>query len=228
MKSEPELDWAPVAVFASRMIHDFRNYLYGIGLEATLLSETATDPESKQSVARLQNQLQEATEILKALSQKLSVTPPKLRSVSPTALFQVIHEEARKIEGIPQIVWDDQIPAVSVRVDPANFAVVARELLENAARFADEKPLLKISSRSREGNVHFEFIERKSDPLSPENWGRKPFVFQQQGGYGIGLWHAHRVVEANGGTLAQTFNTKTNELYSTISFPVTESRACSE
>ena len=67
--------------------------------------------------------------------------------------------------------------------------------------------------------VVFELREPKSATLDPSGWGQA-LSTTKRGGYGLGLWAARRLIEANGATFLQRYVPEAGALLTRISLPV--------
>jgi signal transduction histidine kinase len=98
------------------------------------------------------------------------------------------------------------------------IARVFRELLTNAAAYSKGAPLT-ITARAADGTVVFELKEPKKEALDTSSWGQ-PLFTTRRGGYGLGLWTARRMLQANGATLLQRYTPEDAALTTQIILPV--------
>jgi len=219
MSSEPDLSWPPIASFVRQLTHDVRNHLNGLELEVALLSDSVSDPQGMESMARLREQLRNLAGDLRRLSTKFVEPTPTQSPITALELFLIFQEQAAALENLPGIDWSHTLQKECVHVDATGLAHVAKELFSNAGAF---KPAgrLKVIAKAGGNKVAYELHEPKAEPVETGRWGYIPFVSKRHGGYGLGLWEARRIVEANGGKITHEYSPKTKELSSTMTFPI--------
>ena len=219
MSSEPDLSWPPIAAFIRQLTHDVRNHLNGLELEVALLSDSVSDPQGIESVARLRQQLRNLAGDLRKLSTKFVEPIPTPAPITALELFFIFQEQAAALENLPEIDWSHTLQKECVHVDATGLAYVAKELFSNAGAF-NPAGRLKVIARTGGDEVAYELHEPKKGPVETRRWGYSPFVSKRHGGYGLGLWEARRIVEANGGKITHEYSEKTRELSSTLTFPI--------
>jgi len=223
MSSEADLEWPSVATFVRHLTHDLRNHLNGIELETTLLSDSITDSEGMESVARIREQLHELAGNLRELSGRFADPSPMPSAITALDLFLIFQEQAAHIEKLPGVDWSHTLQDEHLHVDAGGLARVARELFTNALAFGKGEPL-KVTARADTGKVIYDFREPKSAHVETDRWGYTPFVSTRHGGYGLGLWETRKIVEASGGKIAHQYRPETKDLSSTLSFPILQSQ----
>ena len=89
--------------------------------------------------------------------------------------------------------------------DPACVRQVVMALVSNAIKYGEGKPIAVVVTREgKQGRV---VVQDQGIGITPENLGRIFERFEREvsarnyGGFGLGLWIARQVVEANGGTI---------------------------
>lgn len=219
MISETELSWPKVASFVRQLTHDVRNQLNGMELEAALIAESCATTETLESLARIREQLHHVAGSLRALSSKFAEPSPLLSPIPATEIFLIFQEQAGSISKLPSIDWSHTFGSEQINVDPSELATVARELLTNARDFG---PGGDIAARGwvEGGSAIYEFREPKSAAIETKLWGHAPFHTTRRDGYGLGLWEARRLVEANKGTISHAFDLETKQLVTRLTFPI--------
>ena len=223
MTSERDLNisWLAIAGFVRQLTHDVRNQLNGLELETALIADCLPDPEALESLGRIREQLHHVAGSLKSLSSKFADPCPTLSPIAAAELFLIFQEQAEGMDKLPPIEWTHTLDHEQIVVDATELANAAKELLANAREFGGTGARLQIGARSEPGKVIYEFREPKSAPLETKQWGHAPFhTTRRNGGYGLGLWETHRIVEANSGKIAHEYSPEKKELLTTLSFPI--------
>ena len=135
----------------------------------------------------------------------------------------------RKIESTepkPAIAWDVQVGDAAVDLDPQLLPLAVQELLANAARHGDGRPL-EISAAINGANS---FVLTLTEPkehfeAATDHWGREPLRNITQGHYGLGLNRARIIVEAHGGHLEAHYDQASKNLVTTITIPVSSGKS---
>lgn len=203
MDSTPEIPWQRVADFVRQHTHDVRNGLNSLDLETTFLNELVTDGEAASSVGRIQKQLRSLAVQLRSVSALFQNPQPVAGPISSRVLLQIWREKHVALQGSLEVRWFDELGDEEVSVDVEMMATVFRELLTNAAAFSTDSPV-SITARTTNGRVIYELREPKKEALDTSAWGQ-PLFTTRRGGYGLGLWAAHRMMQANGATLVQRY-----------------------
>ena len=220
MTKDTELGWPAIALFMRQLTHDVRNQLNGLELELTLASEFVTGGEGAESLSRTRDQLHHIAAQLRSLSLKFADPSPTLAPIAAAELFLIFKEQAAGVEKLPPINWSQTLKDELVSVDAGDLANAVRELLLNAREFGSAG--IEIRGCAEAGEVIYQFIEPKPAPLDTERWGRAPFHSTKRNGYGLGLWLAQRLVEANGGQLTHEYNPAAKQLVTTLTLPFAE------
>lgn len=219
MQPDFQVPWSNVAAFVRQHMHDLRNHLNGVNLETMLLSEFVTDPDALESVERIKDQVQRSVQEMSALSAKLSEPTPSQESLHARIAFLIWQDEAKAVKNLPNVVWENAGGEANILIDSSDLSRVLRELFFNAVKFDS----LGIANSVRiDGEfLVFRQAEKKKEPVAPENWGAIPFQSTKRGSYGLGIWHARRVVTVNGGTLSFRYEAEQQELIIELRFPIT-------
>lgn len=218
MSNDTDLGWPAFALFMRQLTHDVRNQLNGLELELTLASEFVSGEEGAESLSRIREQLHHIAGHLRSLSLKFADASPTLAPIAAAELFLIFQEQAMSMEKLPPVKWSHQLKDEEVSVDAGDLANAAREVLVNAREFGSEA--LEVRGCAEAGTVIYQFVEPKSAPLDAGRWGRTPFQSTKRSGYGLGLWLARRLVEANGGKLTHEYNSAAKQLITTLALPV--------
>jgi signal transduction histidine kinase len=219
MESEPDIPCAHVAEFVRKHIHDLRNVLNTLELETGLLRELVSGDEARVSADRVCKQVRVLADRLRSLSESFRDTEPMTAPITARELLLIWREQHATVEGAPEVQWVDNLGDEKVTVDVEMMVKIFREILSNAAAFAQGSPVV-ITMRSERKAVTFELREPKAEVLDPSQWGR-PFSRTRQGHYGLGLWSARRMVQAHGATFEQRYLTRERQLMTRLCLPTT-------
>jgi light-regulated signal transduction histidine kinase (bacteriophytochrome) len=213
--NEPAIPWTRLAAFFRQHTHDVRNDLNGIDLEMELLHEVQTEPEDKDSVSRIRKQLRFVEQRLRSLSTLFQEPSPEPSAVSASVLMQIWREKHAALPDAVEVRWVNQFGAEQVSVDEEMMARIFKELLENAAAFPPSGPVT-VTGMAKDGMVVFEMMEPKKKAVNPGAW-QEPLHPARHGHYGLGLWMARRMAEANRAAFQQHYDEKEHSLVTRIS-----------
>jgi K+-sensing histidine kinase KdpD len=205
--SELEVPFSRVAAFIRQVTHDVRNNLNAMDLQAAFAAELITDKEAAEEVRRIRQQVQHATRQLQALSANFQVGTPSLVSYSAKIFMEDLRDRLTKVfpEGIADVSWSDSLADEDISIDIEMVFNAIAEVFRNAIQFRESGGQISVDAHVEGGQMVVEIRETKSSvPSDPSNWGREPFVSTRRGGYGLGLFRAHRLLEAQGGDLSAT------------------------
>ncbi len=201
MNSEPSIPWPRFTAFIRQHMHDVRNGLNFISLEAEVLKDRLPAGEATEGLRNISRQLQSLDKRLRFLAAFFQEPHPLPGSIAARTLMLVFQAAHADLSEAPEVQWIDELDGQQVSVDTDLLSPVFRELLSNAAVFSAEASVTVIAKAS-EREVIFELREPKPEPVDTSGWGQ-PFLTTRHGGYGLSLWSAHRLLQANGATLTQ-------------------------
>jgi signal transduction histidine kinase len=203
MDCEPDIPWARVAAFVRQHTHDVRNALNSLDLETAILEEFVHEDEGHASLDRVRRQIRALAEQLRSLSALFQDLEPISAPIAARELFLIWQEKHAALAHAPAVRWIEEIRDERVSVDVEMMATVFGELLINAAAFPASEPAI-AAARPQGDGVVFELIEAQKVGLDTSKWG-EPFSTTRRGGYGLGLWAAKRLAEANGAVLSRRY-----------------------
>lgn len=207
---EPLVPFSRLGGFIRLVTHDVRNGLNAIDLEAALIAELSTDAEVLEELKRLRGMISGITKNLQTLSSRFAemrLNP----MVCPVHDFMEVCRE-RLAKRFPEqgagIVWKIEGEDARVHMDFELLIAALAEVLQNAFQFRGAAPADAagaVEFHARPAGREFVFEVRAPlvarDAAAPESWGMEPLVSTRRGGYGLGLFHARRIVAALGGRL---------------------------
>jgi signal transduction histidine kinase len=214
---ETQIPCVRVAAFIRQHTHDVRNDLNSIDLESSLLQEIVAEGEARASVDRIRKQVRSLAQKLRALSARFHIGHPISGPLPAAALLSIWRERHGSLPNPPEVRWQDKSNDAQVSADVEMLAEVFQELLNNAATFDKSGPIT-ISVKADKALVTFELREPKNAPVDTELWGT-PFFSTRRGSYGLGLWTARRLIEANQGTFLQRYVPQDSVLVTQIILP---------
>lgn len=217
MNSDPSIPWPRISAFIRQHMHDVRNGLNLIHLETEILQDCIPAGEAADGLRNISRQLQSMDKQLRGLTAFFHEPLPVRGLAEARAVMQVFQSAHAELAGAPEVQWIDELEGQQVSVDTDLLTPVFRGLLHNAAVFSADASLTVIAKAS-EREMVLELREPKPEPVDTSNWGQ-PFLTTRHDGYGLSLWSAHRILQANGGTLTQYC--ADGCLISRIAFPLT-------
>ncbi|MFM8633974.1 MAG: two-component system sensor histidine kinase NtrB, partial [Planctomycetia bacterium] len=206
---------AEFAALVGALAHEIRNPLSTIRLNMELLAEDfeTTDPESptkqrdRRARAKIDLVRQECDRLQKLLGdfldfarqESLTLEPANL-NVELSQLLDFFAPQAR--EGHVEIVryLDPELP--TVRLDRETFRSAVLNLLINAVQAMESGGQIVIRTRAAGLGVLLELIDTGGG-MDAETLAKvfRAFYTTKQGGSGLGLPTARKIVEAHGGTI---------------------------
>jgi PAS domain S-box-containing protein len=201
--------------FIAILAHELRNPLAAIRMALDVMDVTAADPpraaEMKSIIDRQSAQLAHLVEDLLDMSR---ITRGKItlrkRRLEVGEVIRNLVDDARPQYEANGLELSMDLPEVPVEVDadPARFAQVVNNVLQNACKFTEAGGKVRISL-AREGEDAVVRIADSGIGLSREQLARVFETFSQidnpltrkAGGLGIGLSLARALIELHGGTI---------------------------
>lgn len=204
MNPEPEIPLARVAAFVRQHTHDLRNGLNSLDLETAYLQEFVSDEEGRACLGRVRRQIRSLADHLRALSTNFQEALPVAAPLAARELFLIWQEKHLALDNPPEVQWIEELGEEKVTVDAEMMALIFRELLVNAAEFSPREKIT-LAARVRGEEVIFDMTEPKAQPVDPGTW-EEPFWTTRRGGYGLGLWVAQRLIEAQGARISREYD----------------------
>ncbi len=199
--------------FAGRVAHDLRNILAPLPIAAAHLRHVRTRPEdvdvATERVARAGARATAFLDTLLAFARSGRGADPYAGASVRAAVTGALDSLAGLREEVSAEVETD-IEEGTVACAPALLLAVTANLLSNAFKFLDGRPLrrVRVVARGREGAYQI-VVEDTGPGIALEHQARifEPF-YRTPGarvpGSGLGLATVHRIVEAAGGSIEVT------------------------
>jgi signal transduction histidine kinase len=210
-----------VASFIRQLTHDVRNGLNGIDLQAALISELTSEPELRDEAKRLRNMTAEITRSLQKLSSAFADVSLTQITFPADEFLQEFRARLSKEFPAESVNWRIETGGVEISVDVEAMITALMAIFRNAFQFRQDEGELRFLATVSQSHIIFELAEKKSTvPSDPARWGLEPLSSTRRGGYGLGLFHARKIVAAHGGEFASRFDNGT--LTTTIKLPLAE------
>ena len=221
---EPEVPFGRVAGLVRHLAHDFRNGLNSLDLQTAFLQELVTpDSEALPEVKRLRAMIATTAKSLQALSSNFWLSEAQM--VTYTAKILVEDVCARLVTVLPDgasaIEWTEELGDEEISVDLEMIFRAFSEFFKNAIHFREAGRAIAACAAVQDGQFVLELREEKSAiPAPPETWGLEPLVSTRRGGYGMGLFHARRILAVHDGTVTFAFDPAAQLLTTRITLPL--------
>ena len=207
--------YAEFAALVGGLAHEIRNPLSTIRLNMELLAEDfeETDPGSptkqrdRRAKAKIDLVRQECDRLQKLLGDFLDFARQETLAPEPGNLnveleqlldFFAIRAQEAGVDIVRYL--DPELP--SVRIDRETFRSAVLNLLLNAVQAMEPGGQLVVRTRAAGLGVLVELIDT-GPGMDPETLGKvfRAFYTTKQGGSGLGLPTARKIIEAHGGTI---------------------------
>ncbi|MEA3189049.1 MAG: hypothetical protein QOD99_2879 [Chthoniobacter sp.] len=192
-----------ISHFVRQVAHDVRNGLNAIDLEATFIAEIADDAEVVAEAKKLRAIVGGVAKNLQTLAAKFS--EPRMNAILLGArdFAEAFRERGtqRLGEKASETEWEIELGQEHIQVDFEMLSAALHEILSNAFQFRDGEGAVRVRVFAEDRNVVFEVTEPKQGAVpEPEAWG-EPLSSTCRGHYGLGLFHASRIVGGHHGTM---------------------------
>ncbi|MHC4991704.1 MAG: sensor histidine kinase, partial [Planctomycetota bacterium] len=198
---------ASLGEIAAGAAHEMNNPLTVISGRAQLLAHRLGDEQYREMAAQIVEQSHRLSDMISTLRSFAEPVRPERRPIDLVALLQ---EQVDRLyrehdEGVSaKISAAQELPVVCV--DPEQFSLAVRELLRNAAESEGSRDIeLRVQINPLDDRLQIQIVDdgmgltkhalaHAFDPFfSAKSAGRQP---------GLGLSHARRLIEAQGGTIS--------------------------
>ena len=192
--------------------HELRSPLTGVkGFTATLLErwDRFSDDQKKLIMQSVHNDTDRLTRLIADLLEVARIDTGRLtlmpRPFDAVEEMDHIRDSVRAGSG-REILLASPSSVPEVHADPDRFAQVMTNIVDNAVRHGDGTVRITASPVERDGRAYVEIIvEDQGAGISPEIRTRvftKFWKHGHRGGSGLGMYIAHGLVLAHGGTIA--------------------------
>lgn len=199
--------------FAAAIVHDLRNPVQAILLQARLLLQSAGDSISvpRSAIQRIeqsgQRLAQMAGDLLDATRIELQRLQIDLRPVDILMAVSALIERIRPTLGPHPIELGASGDLPPAPVDPVRFDQILTNLLDNASKYSASEAPIRVHLGQREGGVfvsvqdHGCGIAESELPRLFDRFYQSGQPRQRRSGLGLGLYIAKGLVEAHGGRI---------------------------
>jgi signal transduction histidine kinase len=201
--------------FLGNLAHELRAEMYAILGYGDLLVTGEYGPLTPESSEIVERMLTSSTSLLDLFTATLDLScleqraiPLDVESMSLGDLIAVLEMETRMLAkpGV-DVVWQVPSNLPTVRTDPVKLKIMLRNLVANALKFT-EQGTVTIRAQPQRGGVTFTIADTgpgitaaaQAVMFEPFSQGARTGV-ERNGGVGLGLFLARRIVGRLGGTL---------------------------
>lgn len=220
----PTIPFALAAGFFRLLSHDVRNGLNAIDLQTAFVAEIATEPEVVEEVKKTRAMSANVSRMLQSTAAYFQPLVPQPITISARLFVEDLRDRvARLFPGnFTEVNWSGTFPDESqqVTLDVELFSAAVGELIRNAFHFREAGREIQVQAAINNGEFQLYLTEGKSkiDGV-PEQWGTVPLQSTRRGGYGLGLFHARRIVAVHGGQLSIKFDEERSLLQTVLTIP---------
>jgi len=211
-----------VSKFVRQLTHDVRNGLSAADLEAAFIEEISTDAEVLSEVRKLREMVSDTAKMLRGISQYFQ--PASVHPI-PWEAKTVMEELDKRVkaefpEQFQAVHIADDFGSATVEIDLEQTLSIVMAVLRNALHWMKEGAKISVRGTDKEGQAVLEIREPKVNFTSdtpPEEWGTEPLYSTRPGGYGLGLFLARKIAQAQGSRLETCLDG--NELLTLLTLP---------
>ncbi|MEP3387371.1 MAG: HAMP domain-containing sensor histidine kinase [Reichenbachiella sp.] len=203
--------------FINNMTHEFKTPISTIALSSEVLQseEITSQPERlsqyaqiiKKEATRLQNQVDRVLQM--ATVEKESITLTKQEFDLNELIEQSIQSAQLNLTHGGQITFSQKAPEAMISADKVHLTNIIYNLLDNANKYNENIPQIRISTISKEDEVSIivqdngKGIDKKEQELIFKKFYRVPTGnVHNVKGFGLGLYYVKMIVEAHGGKIS--------------------------
>ncbi len=214
-----------VAGLVRQLTHDVRNGLNTLDLQSAFLQELVSDPEALPEVKRIRAMIGSTAKMLQSFSASFALGEPHPVTYSAKMFAEDFHGRLATLlpDQASQIVWSEELGEEAIAVDIELIFRAFSEFFKNAFHFREKDAEISVRIFAEGGRFVLELREAKSTPpVAPETWGREPLVSTRRGGFGMGLFHARRILAVHQGAVEYAYDPAAAVLTTRISLPLAE------
>ncbi len=193
---------ASLGVLAAGVAHEIRNPLTAIKFRLYSLRKSLPDADNEDAVV-IANEISRLERIVKDFLQFARPSEPELVAVPPQRILQEVHDLLRpQMEKAAIELKLEPSEAAWVRADTQQIKEVLINLIQNSADSIGRKGAITLRVHDEADSVVLEVADTgKGIPDEVQKRLFDPFFSTKEGGTGLGLPIAARIVEKHGGEL---------------------------
>jgi light-regulated signal transduction histidine kinase (bacteriophytochrome) len=142
-----------IALVVKRHTHDVRNALNGMELELALLSDSATDPATREAVRRLREAGVEIGRLMQGLSAKYGTEESS--AVPVVQIAERWNADAHQVATGVSLEWNIRLGSEMVCIESGLVRSLLKDVLEMAVRIGSKRSL-QIDCHCEDGQAFFE------------------------------------------------------------------------
>lgn len=197
--------------FVSLVSHELRAPLTALngGLEVALQSADTLPPASRRTLEAMMNESARLTQFVQTILDVSRLEAGRVTlNLGPVAVAPILHRAVEVILGTRrEVKWNLPSEIPPVWADEIHYEQIIRNLLRNADKYSPAEKPIEIKVQVGDGNISVEVADHGAGIL-PEVQG-KIFERFQRGqigdsappGWGLGLYFAKKLTDAQGGVL---------------------------
>ena len=197
--------------FVSLVSHELRAPLTAIngGLEVALQSADSLPPAARRTLEAMMDESARLTQFVQTILDVSRLEAGRLTlNLGPVAVAPILHRSVEVILGTRrEVKWNPPAEIPPVWADEIHYEQIIRNLLLNADKYSPPKTPIEIDVQFSIGNVSVEVADHGSG-IVPEMQAQIFERFQRghsdesaPPGWGLGLYFARKLTEAQGGAL---------------------------
>lgn len=190
-------------------IHDLKSPLAFVYLSLSSMEEEESNPHKKMNLTLSADRVLFLSDKIKHTMQSgrniQKISDKEKQKVYVFDLVEQIETEIRAMFSDKKIQFENVISSeLTVRVLPDLFEAALRTLIENAVKYNDKQPLVKIEVMHNKNSTQFRIEDNGIGiPLRQQKRLFRPYyTSDKKDGTGIGLYYAQRIVKAHGGSIS--------------------------
>jgi signal transduction histidine kinase len=220
----PPVPWARFERFVGQFTHDVRNGLNALELQLTLLGEISASGDVINEVKALRGTLLEVARQLQVIKTATGPVSAHLLRYPAADFFEDLRDRFGRLypAAAGRVSWKILVDGVALDIDPELSLSALLELLANALHFGGARAMIGfLAESSVEGGITITLREAQDQPpaVPTEGWGRSPLLTTRRNAYGLGLFRARQIIEAQKGTLHAEYSTDQRVLATVITLP---------
>jgi signal transduction histidine kinase len=193
---------ASLGVLAAGVAHEIRNPLTAIKFRLYSLRKSLPDTDNEDAVV-IANEISRLERIVRDFLQFARPSDPELVAVPPQRILQEVHNLLKpQLEKAAIELKLEPSEAAWVRADTQQIKEVLINLIQNSADSIGRKGVITLSVHDEADSTVLEVADTgKGIPAEVQKRLFDPFFTTKEGGTGLGLPIAARIVEKHGGEL---------------------------